>query len=291
MKIGDDEVIFSTGKKCYAGAALTERERFEQAWINEGGDQPCPSGPEVEAAVKDVCWAMWQAALAASPPHTADVHSVRAVAERTQAAPDDWTRVGGYPYVSKAAVLRALGGGEWIWDDEIDRAIRALSSTAPPQAQPKPASDHSKATQPIWSAMLGPCICKFCNALRAGEQAEAAPVEPDNETLLKLARRCLWIAFVWNDHNFKAAHTYAKREAEECGIDSFDAANVWIAQAPKPEQPTSAAASDQQVDAITSDIDSGFRQEEHVAMLRAVFRAGAAAKRAEGANTRGASNV
>jgi hypothetical protein len=41
----------------------TERERFELAWMGEGGDVPCPLGPEVEAAFKDVCWAMWLAAI------------------------------------------------------------------------------------------------------------------------------------------------------------------------------------------------------------------------------------
>ena len=53
--------------------------------------------------------------------------------------------------------------------------------------------------------------------------------EPITELALhKLARRCLWIAYVWNDHNFGAAHEEARRTAEECGIKSFDDANKWL---------------------------------------------------------------
>ena len=44
-----------------------------------------------------------------------------------------------------------------------------------------------------------------------------------------LARRCLWLAFCWNDHNFGPAHEEARKEALKHGIDSFDAANEWLA--------------------------------------------------------------
>ena len=43
-----------------------------------------------------------------------------------------------------------------------------------------------------------------------------------------LARRCLWIAFCWNDHNFEAAHKEARKEAEKHGITSFDEANHFL---------------------------------------------------------------
>ena len=43
-----------------------------------------------------------------------------------------------------------------------------------------------------------------------------------------LARRCLWIAYVWNDINFLDAKKYAKKEAESHGITSFDEANEWL---------------------------------------------------------------
>jgi hypothetical protein len=57
--------------------------------------------------------------------------------------------------------------------------------------------------------------------------------EPDPVALYKLARRCLWIAYVWNDHNFDYAHKYARETAEECGVNSFDDANDWLMALPK----------------------------------------------------------
>lgn len=57
--------------------------------------------------------------------------------------------------------------------------------------------------------------------------------EPDQTVLYKLARRTLWIAYCWNDHNFEAAHKEARRTAEECGINSFDDANDWLKKLPK----------------------------------------------------------
>ncbi len=55
------------------------------------------------------------------------------------------------------------------------------------------------------------------------EQLEARAAERD-----ALARRCLWLAFVWNDHNFGPAHLEARKEAESHGITSFEAANSWL---------------------------------------------------------------
>jgi len=49
-----------------------------------------------------------------------------------------------------------------------------------------------------------------------------------NEALVKLARRCLWLAYVWNDHNFDAAHVCARKTAEDVGIESFEGANTWL---------------------------------------------------------------
>ena len=65
----------------------------------------------------------------------------------------------------------------------------------------------------------------------AAAPADAAPSvapEPPESTLIALARRCLWIAYVWNDHNFEAAHKCAKEEAEKHGITSIEDANCWI---------------------------------------------------------------
>jgi len=57
-----------------------------------------------------------------------------------------------------------------------------------------------------------------------------APPAPKitNEALVKLARRCLWLAYVWNDHNFDAAHVCARKTAEDVGIESFEEANTWL---------------------------------------------------------------
>jgi hypothetical protein len=46
---------------------------------------------------------------------------------------------------------------------------------------------------------------------------------------VQLARRCLWIAFCWNDHNFGLrADEYARSEAKACGINTFEEANAWL---------------------------------------------------------------
>ncbi|MBI6948557.1 hypothetical protein [Pseudomonas koreensis] len=48
------------------------------------------------------------------------------------------------------------------------------------------------------------------------------------EDLTSLARRTLWIAFCWNDHNFDHPHLLARKEAEELGITTFEQANAWL---------------------------------------------------------------
>ena len=60
----------------------------------------------------------------------------------------------------------------------------------------------------------------------------------DNEALLEalkkalpLARRNCWLAYVWNDHNFEAAHKEARSECARLGITSFDSANEHLADA------------------------------------------------------------
>jgi dihydrofolate reductase (trimethoprim resistance protein) len=48
------------------------------------------------------------------------------------------------------------------------------------------------------------------------------------DRVIDLARRTLWIAWNWNDHNFKGAHTYARETAIENGINSFEEANEFL---------------------------------------------------------------
>lgn len=54
-------------------------------------------------------------------------------------------------------------------------------------------------------------------------------MQADQQTaLIELARRCLWLAFCWNDHNFGPAHEQARKEAAKHGIGSMDEANVFL---------------------------------------------------------------
>lgn len=71
----------------------------------------------------------------------------------------------------------------------------------------------------------------------------AVDAEGERETVCEsLARRLLWIAFCWNDHNFDAAHITARRTAEACGITSFEQANEWLAAKSSASTPTPIAA-------------------------------------------------
>lgn len=54
-------------------------------------------------------------------------------------------------------------------------------------------------------------------------------IREENEKLQQLARRTLWIAYCWNDHNFEAAHLQARKEAEAAGIHTFEEANAFLA--------------------------------------------------------------
>jgi len=67
------------------------------------------------------------------------------------------------------------------------------------------------------------------NAASMGKLYTAPPAPKiTNEALVQLARRCLWLAYVWNDHNFDAAHACARKTAEDVGIKSFEEANTWL---------------------------------------------------------------
>ena len=89
-------------------------------------------------------------------------------------------------------------------------------------------------------------IRSYCNAWEPVVQPEAVPhsaaaSQPVAPDLMKLARRTLWIAYCWNDHNFdKPAHHYAQTTAAECGIKSFEEANAWLATPPAAPEPPAA---------------------------------------------------
>ena len=81
----------------------------------------------------------------------------------------------------------------------------------------------------------------------------AAPEPVEESTLLALARRCLWIAYVWNDHNFvEAAHKYAKEEAEKHGIKSFEQSNDWLRSHPPQRKPMPDMAIERAYDELLS---------------------------------------
>ena len=56
---------------------------------------------------------------------------------------------------------------------------------------------------------------------------------PCTEAVYALARKLLWIAYVWNDHNFDHPYKIARALAQEFGIESFDQANAWLGEQAK----------------------------------------------------------
>jgi len=53
------------------------------------------------------------------------------------------------------------------------------------------------------------------------------------EKLQPLARRVLWMAFVWNDHNFTHPLDYAREEAKKAGLNCLDDAQEFLADLSK----------------------------------------------------------
>ena len=65
-----------------------------------------------------------------------------------------------------------------------------------------------------------------------GDRINGGPLCQPPSVQANLARGLLWLAFVWNDHNFEAAHKEARRIAERAGIRSLEDANAWLEAAP-----------------------------------------------------------
>lgn len=61
------------------------------------------------------------------------------------------------------------------------------------------------------------------------QKNESTP-EINKQAIQALARRCLWIAYCWNDHNFPSAHIMARNEAQQHGIHSLEEANRWLTE-------------------------------------------------------------
>lgn len=61
-------------------------------------------------------------------------------------------------------------------------------------------------------------------------RAEVEALRNEYTARESMARRLLWLAFVWNDHNFEEAHIEARREAEAHGITTLEQANEWLSR-------------------------------------------------------------
>lgn len=61
-------------------------------------------------------------------------------------------------------------------------------------------------------------------------RAEVEALRNEHTARESMARRLLWLAFVWNDHNFEKAHIEARREAEAHGITTLKQANEWLSR-------------------------------------------------------------
>jgi len=61
-------------------------------------------------------------------------------------------------------------------------------------------------------------------------RAEVEALRNEHTARESMARRLLWLAFVWNDHNFEKAHIEARREAEAHGITTLEQANEWLSR-------------------------------------------------------------
>lgn len=60
------------------------------------------------------------------------------------------------------------------------------------------------------------------------QPSTSTPAAPCTEAMCTLARKLLWVAYVWNDHNFEHPYKIARKLAQEFGIESFDQANAWL---------------------------------------------------------------
>lgn len=60
------------------------------------------------------------------------------------------------------------------------------------------------------------------------EETASSTATSRTEIAELLARRLLWIAYCWNDHNFDAPHLEARKTAQQHGIHTLDQANEWL---------------------------------------------------------------
>lgn len=111
---------------------------------------------------------------------------------------------------------------------QVNTAGRADLEAARNAAYPVPDSPHASVNMRAVADRTA-----FTRGWDAALAARQAPDLSDYslrdlQMMGDLAHRLLWIAFVWNDHNFEAAHIVARKTAATWGITSFDEANAYL---------------------------------------------------------------
>ena len=112
-----------------------------------------------------------------------------------------------------------IGDPDW-WARKILGTIGALDAKAEQEAVPL---KFPVMLRKMWT---GDEVQEWLN--KQATQCVNLPVkQPEGQAAL--ARRLLWIAFNWNDHNFSHPPEYYAREAaSEYGINNLDQANDWL---------------------------------------------------------------
>lgn len=115
---------------------------------------------------------------------------------------------------------------------EMAEALRRLDALPRESGHALPSKDRIRAEA---------AVIRAARALVAGQSTELPAGRVD--VLESLARRLLWLAFCWNDHNFDAAHKCAREEAARHGITDLDKANDWLSGRDLPETKTAGITS------------------------------------------------
>lgn len=72
-------------------------------------------------------------------------------------------------------------------------------------------------------------LATLARAVEGAERKDTRKLADIPQSMYDLARRCLHIAFVWNDHNFAESPVeMAKKEAKKYGITDIHTANSYL---------------------------------------------------------------
>jgi len=154
------------------------------------------------------------------PPQVAPVTAAPAEVERAQTNMDaGW-------YARREEHARSLG---------YAGVAEALATLERAQSLPADIRSFSQGASSVMDAedAFDKCADDLEEILRTPAAQGIDLHAPCTEAVYALARKLLWIAYVWNDHNFDAAHKVALKLAQEFGIESFDQANDWLTEQAK----------------------------------------------------------